>query len=115
MKQGDNLSADALCTLSSATSRKASRHFIQNAAFVKQFYDGYLLWVVHTPSKSLVSNALTKRVTAAEQKWSADDIRGYRHHPTDVDSLEHVPIKRSDHYDMWPVIPYSATADYDRL
>ena len=72
----------------------------------------YCGWCVHTPSSDLASNAFTKRVAEEEQQWTSDDMRGHRHRRTEVDTLPHVPIKRSDHEDMWPVVPCSATRGY---
>ena len=110
--EGDNKSAEALETTPACAGRKRSRHFIGQAAFIRQFYDRYLLWIVHTPSIDLSSNALTKRVTEEEQAWATNDMRGFRCRVTDVAKLEHVPIKRSDHVDMWPVIPCAGQHDY---
>ena len=110
--EGDNKSSESLCTLPGSTTRKRSRHFVGSSSWIKQFYDRYLLWLVHTPSSDLASNALTKRVAEDEQQWTSDDMRGRRHRRTEVDTLPHVPIKRSDHMDMWPVVVCSATRDY---
>ena len=110
--EGDNNSAEALETTPACAARKRSRHFIGSAAFIRQFYDRFLLWIVHTPSTNLSSNALTKRVTEEEQVWATNDMRGFRNRPTDVAKLQHVPIMRADHLDMWPVIPCAAEHDY---
>ena len=110
--EGDNKSSESLCTLPGSTTRKRSRHFVGSSSWIKQFYDRYLLWLVHTPSSDLASNALTKRVAEDEQRWTSDDMRGCRHRRTEVDTLPHEPIMRSDHMDMWPVVPCSTTRDY---
>jgi len=110
--EGDNESSESLCTLPGSTTRKRSRHFVGSSSWIKQFYDRYILWLVHTPSSDLASNALTKRVAEDEQRWTSDEFRGRRHRRTTVDTLPHVPIKRSDHMDMWPVVVCSATRDY---
>ena len=98
ISEGDNELAESLCKLPGSTTRKQSRHFVGSSAWSKQFYDRYLLWLVHTPSTALASNALTKRVAEDEQQWTSDDMRGYRHRRTEVASLPHVPIMRPDHW-----------------
>jgi hypothetical protein len=105
---GDNISCKTLCTESSPT-QKRSKHFNMNSAWVRQFSDNDILQIVYTPTDQLTSNSLTKRVTAKEQAWSTDDIRGARHHPTIMSTIEPVPIKSSNHMELWPVVPCSAS------
>ena len=40
---------------------------------------------------------------------------GIAHIQTDVTSLEHVPIRRSDHVKLWPVVQCAAIAEYDEV
>ena len=65
--------------------------------------------IFHTSTHELTSNALTKRVTAEEQQWSTDDIRGLHHHEVPTTRIRSVPIRRRDHMELWPVIPCSST------
>ena len=69
--------------------------------------------MVHTPGSNLVSNSLTKRVAEEEQVWSSEDMRGSLRRRSQVDTMPHIPIMRSDHIRMWPLIPCAATADYE--
>ena len=110
--EGDNTSNNSLCTATTGNSRKKSRHFIGNASWVKMHYDGRLLRIIHTPAVDLVSNALTKRVTEDEQVWSTEDMRGSMRRFSEVDNLPHIPVMRTDHINLWPVVKCSATADY---
>ena len=95
---GDNISCKTLCTESSPT-QKRSKHFNMNAAWVRQFSDdeNEILQLVYTPTGQLTSNSLTKRVTAREQAWSTDDIRGANYHPTVMSTMEQEPIRASSH------------------
>ena len=47
--EGDNLSSKALITSTSPTQNK-SKHFSMLCAWIRQFYDGYIVWPIHTPS-----------------------------------------------------------------
>ena len=104
---GDSASGNALCTEQSGV-QKRSKHFNKNAAWVRNFVDGNVLGIYHTSTDQLTSNALTKRVTEAEQQWSTDDIRGQHHHEVPTTNVTPVPIRRSDHAELWPVIPCSS-------
>ena len=106
---GDNISCKTLCTESSPTQKKRSKHFNMNSAWVRQFTDNDILQLVYTPTEELTANSLTKRVTAREQEWSTDDIRGARHHPTVMSTMKPEPIRASSHMELWPVVPCSAS------
>ena len=85
-------------------------------AVTKEVLDTYLVFnslQVHTPGSDLVSNALTKRVTEEEQVWSSEDMRGGLRRYSQVDTMPHIPIMRSDHVRMWPLISCAATTDYE--
>lgn len=111
--QGDNLSSEALITSTSPTQKK-SKHFSMLCAWIRQFYDNYLIWPIHTPSELLSADALTKRLPEAHFIACRNDILGIKHINTEATICEHIPIKKSDHQDQWPVVPCSATADYDK-
>ena len=81
----------------------------KNAAWERGFVDLNILNIYHTSTDELTSNALTKRVTAEEQQWSTDDIRGLHHHEVPTTSIISVPIRQRDHMELWPVIPCLAT------
>ena len=110
--EGDNLSSEALITSTSPTQKK-SKHFSMLCAWIRQFYDNYLLWPIHTSSELLSSDALTKRLPEPQFIACRNDMLGIRHIVTEATSCEHIPIKRSDHRDQWPIVPCSATTDYD--
>ena len=112
--EGDNTSNIAMCTTTTSNARKKSRYFAGNAQWIKQFSDRQLVRIVHTPGPDLASNALTKRVTEEEQVWSSEDMRGAIRRYSQIDAMPHIPIMKSDHERMWPLIPCSATADYDK-
>jgi hypothetical protein len=110
--EGDNTSNNALCSRVSTNSSKRSRHFIGNAHWILQYCDADLLRIIYTAAADLVSNSLTKRVTEEEQSWSTEDMRGSVRRRSQVDELRHIPIMKSDHLKLWPVIICSAAADY---
>jgi hypothetical protein len=105
---GDNISCKTLCTVSSSM-QKRSKHFNMNAEWVRQLNDEDILQLVYTPTKELPSNSLTKRVTAEEQAWSTDHIRGASHHASVMSIMEPEPIRASRHHKLWPVVPCSAS------
>jgi hypothetical protein len=82
-------------------------------AWIRQFYDGYIVWPIHTPSGLLSSDALTKRLPEDSFVACRNDMLGIRHIITEATTCGHIPIKRSDHQELWPVVPCSATEDYD--
>jgi hypothetical protein len=90
-----------------------AKKFAGNAQWVKKFSDMRLLRMVHTPGPILVTNALTKRVTEEEQFWSTEDMRGAIRKHSQVDAMLYIPIMKSDHLERWPLIPCSATTDYE--
>ena len=104
---GDSASGNVLCTEQTGL-QKRSKHFNKNAAWVRGFVDLHILDIYHTSTNELTSNALTKRVTAAEQQWSTDDIRGLLHHEVPTTHISSVPIRQRDHMELWPVIPCSS-------
>jgi hypothetical protein len=73
---------------------------------------GFYVLFIPRPAVDLVSNALTKRVTEDEQVWSTEDMRGSMRRFSEVDNLPHIPVMRTDHINLWPVVKCSATADY---
>ena len=93
---GDNISCKTLCTESSPT-QKRSKHFNMNAVWVRQFNDEGVLQLVYTPTKELTSNSSIKRVTADDQAWSTDHIRGATHYSSVIPIMETEPIKASSH------------------
>lgn len=112
--EGDNLSAEALYTTVSPT-QKRSKHFSMSCAWIRQFYDEFVLWPMHTPSELLSSDILTKRTPEVHFVQCRNDLMGIAHIQTDVTSLEHVPIRRSDHVKLWPVVQCAAIAEYDEV
>jgi hypothetical protein len=106
--EGDNLSAEALYTTVSPT-QKRSKHFSMSCAWIRQFYDEYVLWPMHTPSEQLSSDILTKRTPEVQFVRGRNDLLGIAHIQTEVTSLPHIPINRSDHVKL----QCAATADYD--
>ena len=107
---GDSASGRTLCVEQTGL-QKRSKHFNKNAAWVRNFVEANVLGIYHTATEELTSNALTKRVTEREQQWSADDIRGYRHHHVAATEVQPTPIRRKDHEELWPVIACSASTD----
>jgi hypothetical protein len=85
------------------------KHFKKNAAWVREFVDLHILDIYHTSTNELTSNALTKRVTAAEQQWSTADIRELQHHEVPTTHIISVPIRQRDYMELWPFIPCSST------
>ena len=73
--EGDNLSSEALITSTSPTQKK-SKHFSMLCAWIRQFYDGYIMRPIHTPSGlplvvRCTYETFTRRFSCRMQEWYA--------------------------------------------
>ena len=95
--------------------KSVEKSIAKNGEVIVKFYDEYVLWPMHTPSELLSSDILTKRTPEVHFVQCRNDLLGIAHIQTDVTSLKHVPIRRSDHVKLWPVVQCAAITEYDEM
>ena len=110
---GDNLSSDALITSTSPTQKK-SKHFSMLCAWIRQFYVatscGSSTLLQASCRQMHLRNVYQKIILShAGMICSASFTLSPSLQPVDTYPSKDQP----DHHELWPVVPCSATADYD--